>query len=211
MIALVIILAILLIIALLRFGATLEFSADGLFLWIKVAGIKRQILPVVEKAEKKPKEKKEKKQKKKKKRAEAEEEPQPEKKGGKLSMLRQLIKPAFKTMNRFRKKLRISRLIIHYTSASDDPFKTAMGYGYASAGIGAILPKLDKYLNIKSRQITTGVSFTDTEPTIYVHATLTMAVWEAMYIAAPLMGKLIKIIFASKNRKVETDGQASNQ
>lgn len=94
-----------------------------------------------------------------------------------------LAKMTLKALGRFRKKLRVDYLRIRYTFASDDPYKTAMGFGASSAALGSILPLVESAFDIGERDIGTSFDFLSDKPVFDCWITTTIQVWEIFYIA----------------------------
>ena len=179
MIALVIVVAVLLIIALLRVGVLFEYGESGVGLRVFVGPVRIGILPSKKKVKKPKKPKKEKK------------EPE-ENKQGKLAGFRELLPAIFKALGRLRRRLLIKKLVIYYEAAGDDPASTAIHFGYASAGAGALIPVLEHYFRIRHRDIQTAVSFVSSEPYLYVSAVLSLAVWEVIYIGFGVLAAVLR-------------------
>jgi len=162
--------SILILLALLRFGFIAEYSEAGFEMWVK-AGFLRIRLKEKEK-KKKPKKKKEKK---------------PGKKGpGSLSAFLDILGAVKKALGRLRRKLLIKQLTLYYTSASDDPSKTALQFGTANAVFGAIIPVLERYFRIKRRDLRAAADFDAKENGIYAKIVVSIAVWEVIYIVFAL-------------------------
>jgi len=176
MIALAIVIAALLLIALLRVGVRGEYGESGVSLYAHIGPVRLRILPAKEKREKKAKKKPKEK----------------EKKPGTLADFRSLLPDILKALGRFRRRLLIKKLVLYYEAAGDDPASTAINFGRLSAGLGALFPLLDYYFRIRRRDIRTTVNFAKDEPYIYVSATLSLAVWEIVYIAAGLLLALLR-------------------
>ena len=98
--------------------------------------------------------------------------------------LMRLLKLGLKTLGRLRRKLCVDYLRIRYTFASDDPFNTAMGFGYSSAALGAIMPLFDNAFNIAERDIGPSFDFLSDKPAFDCWITFSIHVWEVFYIAA---------------------------
>jgi len=168
--------SIFILLALLRFGFIVEYSEVGFEMWVK-AGFLRLRLKDKDKREK-PKKKKPKKKKEKK----------PGKKGpGSLSEFLDMLRAVKKALDRLRRKLLIKQLTLHYTSASDDPSKTALQFGAANAVFGVIIPVLERYFKIKRRDLRTAADFNGKENRIYAKIIISIAVWEVIYIVFALL------------------------
>ena len=220
------------LIAMLRVGAraTLE---DGVFGLRVLAGpVKLTLLPKAEKEEKaepeekdeekeaKKKAKKRKKTKKKKEKAEAEAEaPAGEKKEKKklpikidLELISTVLSALGELLGRLRRKISIDKLTVHYTVAAEDPAGAAMTFGYASAGINALMPAVENIFKVKDRDVGVAVTFDETQADIYLDAQLTLAIWEIFYIVFAVWPVVKNIVrqFLNK-RKVDKNGQSSDQ
>lgn len=215
------------LIAILRVGAraTLE---EGIFSLKILAGpIKLKIMPKDEDKVKKPKPEKPKEEKSKKdkpkkakkgKKGEAEEPAEGEEPKKKLpikitmDLISTVLNAVGELLGRLRRKICIDKLTVHYTVASDDPASAAMTYGYASAGISALMPAVENIFKIKERDVGVAVTFDEPEGDIFVDAQLTIAIWEILYIVFavwPVVKAVIKQYL--NNRKVDKYGQSSDQ
>ncbi len=94
-----------------------------------------------------------------------------------------IAKIGLKALGRMRRKLHVDYLRIRYTFATDDPFNTAMGFGYSSAALGAIIPLFERAFDIGERDIGTSVDFLSDRPVFDCWITLTIQVWEVFYVA----------------------------
>ena len=173
MTAVIIILAIILLIALLRFGIVIEYSDTGIYAWARVGFLSLIIYPEKEhrlhkirKVRKKVRHKI---------------------KPGSLNELLETIPPIREMLSRFRRKLLIKRLKIHYTVAGEDPFKTAMTFGSANAATGIIIPLLEEKFRIKKRDIQISADFESEEQKIYLNIAISIALWEAIYVIIALL------------------------
>ena len=191
MTALIIVLAVLLLLALLRFGAHLEFSDEGFIIKASVGFFKLQLYPARSKNEDKDKKKKPDKKKKEK-----------EKKPGLAADFPVVLKAIKKVLSRIRRRLLVKKLLLYYTAAGDDAYKTAMSFGIASAAFSGIIPTLETLFRIKNRDVREFVDFMDTKPRIYFNIIISLAVWEAFYIAAAGLPILLK-----KSDKKQIEGK----
>lgn len=218
------------LVAMLRVGAraTLE---EGVFGLKVLAGpVKLTLLPKAEKekkaeteeeeeekeATKKPKKRKKAKKKKEKSEPEAPTQEQEEKKKSPIKVDLELISTVLSALGellgRLRRKISIDKLTVHYTVAAEDPADAAMTFGYASAGVNALMPAVENIFKVKDRDVGVAVTFDKTEADIYVDAQLTLAVWEIFYIVFAVWPVVKNIVrqFLNK-RKVDKNGQSSDQ
>ena len=192
MIASAVVLAVIVFLALLRFGISVEYGADGVFVTARAGPIPIRIFPRKAKLEK-AKKKKIKKAKKKKIVHE-------QKKPGGLKGFLDILSTVKNTLGRLRRRLLIRDLTIRFTAANNDPSKTAMTYGAANAAFGVILPALEKVFRIKRRDLRAYANFYDAAPSIYVKASVSLAVWEAVYIALALLPLIRKRVSPARGQ-----------
>jgi len=189
-------LLVLLLLALLRVGVVLEYTENGLESWIKIGFLKLRI----NKDKKKKKKKKEKKE--------------SSFKPGSLKDFLDMLKAIKNTLGRLKRKLLIKILILHYTSASDDPAKTALQFGAANAVFGIAVPLLEQNFRIKKRDLTASADFDSKEPGIYAKIIISIAVWELLYVLSALL-PLFKALSSTDNGKLrkenETNGKSTNK
>lgn len=171
------ILALLILICFLRIRLLAQYDENGLILSAYAGPFKKRILPA-DKAKKR-------KEKKKKARESVI-------KAGRLENLRSQLPSLKQALTRLKRKLLIKELSIHYMAAGADPAATAIYFGAVNAGYGMILPLIENNFNIKKRDLRASVNFEAAEPYIYVKAILSLAVWEAVYVAFGVVKNMIK-------------------
>lgn len=99
----------------------------------------------------------------------------PEKKsGGSLTDFLPLIKIALNFLGDFRRKLRVNCLVVKLTLAGDDPCDLAENYGKVWAAIGNLMPRLEKALVIKKREIDVQCDFTASETLVIARLDVTI-------------------------------------
>ena len=192
--ALVIVIIILTVLMLLPLGFDGGYSGGRLTLGVRLGFLNIRLSPEMLKAPKLRKPKK----------TVIKEEPVTEKKRKeKVPMTRKelirLAKIGLKALSRLRRKLRVDYIRIHYTFATGDPFTTAMGYGYSSAALSAVLPLLDEAFNIGERDINTSFDFLGEKPVFDCWLTMTIQVWEVLYVAAAFGIDYLKLKHKHKN------------
>ena len=187
MLALAIIVSVLFLIAVLRFGVVLEYSKAGLLLWATAGFLKFSILG--EDKEKKPKKKKKKEKEKK----------TIDFKPGSLNDFINILNSVKNALSRLKRRLLITKLILYYTSAGDNPANTAIQYGAANAVFSAIIPVLERNFRIRRRDLKAAADFNAKEQGIYAKISISIAVWEVFYILFALF-PIITALFKSKPR-----------
>ena len=113
-------------------------------------------------------------------------------KAGRLAGLKEQLPSIKQALARLKRRLLINELTIYYMAAGSDPAAAAMSFGGASAGYGILLPMIENNFRIKKRDLRATVNFNVPEPYIYVKAQLSLAVWEAVYVAGGFVITLVK-------------------
>ena len=198
MLALAIVVSLLVLIAFLRFGVIVEYNEEGFLLWAKAGFIKFKLL---DKDKKKKKPKKKPKEKKK--------TDLKALKPGSLSEFMDTLRAVKKTLDRLRRRLLIKKLIIYYTSAGEDPANTAIMFGAANAVFGAIIPVLERSFRIRRRDLRAMVDFNAKEQGIYANVSISIAVWEVIYVLAALL-PIITAIFKKPRDNQTRDNKTIN-
>ncbi len=187
------ILAFFVVLALLRFGASFEYSPNGLRLVCILGPVRIRLIPKKDrKKPKKPEKNKNSGKKTRKTKGEKQEiSAEKHEKPGTIAAIKAVLPTVLKAAGRFFKHLRIDELTVRFTITGDDPCDTALYYGYASAGMGYLLPALKTNFKIKKLNVSVFPSFTDTDETVYIKVRATIALWEIVYIIAKLDFKAI--------------------
>lgn len=107
---------------------------------------------------------------------------------------------ALKSLGRLRKRLRVDYLRLRYTLAGSDPFSTALGYGAGNAFLGLFVPLFDRAFIIRERDIGLDFDFLSTGQSIDCWLTMTIQIWELLYMAAALGFDFLKIKWKHKNQ-----------
>ena len=190
-------LGIVVLLAILPLGASVKYDADGPLVKLIAGPVKITLFsrPKKPKMEKKPKESKKAPEKKENPAPAAPKEltkeqpttvpPKTEKKksGGPVTDFLPLLKVALDLLNDFRRKLRVDRLEVKLVMAGGDPCDLAMNYGKAWAAIGNLMPRLEKVLVIKKRDIDVECDFVASTTTIYARLDLTITLGRILAIA----------------------------
>ena len=187
----IITLGILVLLAILPLGASVKYDADGPLVRLIAGPVKITLFPRPKKPEKEKKQKEKKaeskpaakKQPGKKKAEEPEKQPEEKKSGGPVTDFLPLLKVALDLLNDFRRKLRVNRLEVKLVMAGGDPRDLAINYGKAWAAIGNLMPRLEKVLVIKKRDIDVECDFVASKTTIYARLDLTITLGRILAIA----------------------------
>ena len=208
-------LGIVVLLAILPLGASVKYDADGPRVKLIAGPVKITLFPRPKKPkkEKKPKEPKKAPEKKEKpapvspkepakeQPAETPEKQEKKKSGGPVTDFLPLLKVALDLLNDFRKKLRVNRLEVKLIMAGDDPCDLAMNYGKAWAAIGNLMPRLERVLVIKKRDIDVECDFTASQTTIYARLDLTITLGRILAIAVVYGVRAIVELLKIKNKR----------
>lgn len=187
----IITLGILVLLAILPLGASVKYDADGPLVRLIAGPVKITLFPRPKKPEKEKKQKEQKAESKpaakkkpaQKKAEEPEKQPEEKKSGGPVTDFLPLLKVALDLLNDFRRKLRVNRLEVKLVMAGGDPCDLAINYGKAWAAIGNLMPRLEKVLVIKKRDIDVECDFIASKTTIYARLDLTITLGRILAIA----------------------------
>lgn len=92
-------------------------------------------------------------------------------------------------------KFRIRRLKLHFVSAFEDPYTTAMVYGYANAGVSAL-----QLQRIKGADIRLGADFSATQCQLDGEISVTIRIWYLMKFAGLLLAGGGKLFLQRRKR-----------
>lgn len=113
-------------------------------------------------------------------------------KAGRFVELKKQLPAVNTLLGRLKRKLLIKELTVYFMAAGEDPAAAALWFGGANIGYGLLVPLLENNFRVKKRDLRTSVSFEHSEPYIYVCARLSLAVWEAVYVAFALVKSMLR-------------------
>ncbi len=225
MIAVIILLMILLLLFLIgqiRVGGRAEYSQEGVKAWIRIHSVPVLLFPRPKKkpgdeakAERKKRRRAEKAAKKKaKKTKKAEkagkkpepEEEQPQKKGGAVQLVLQLLPVAAEALGALKRRIRIDRLVVHYIAGGDDAAKVALTYGKMSGGAGMIMALLNNNFQVKKQEVTVDVDFLAEKATVYLDAGISIKIGQICYLGVRYGIASLKVFM--RHRKQQKAAQA---
>lgn len=195
-------LGIVVLLAVLPLGVRIRYDCDGVAVKVLAGPVRILVFPRPKK-EKKKKEKPKPEKKTQKKTEPSDGEPsKKEKAGGSLTDFLPLVKLALELLNDFRRKLRVDNLRLKLVLAGDDPCDLAVNYGRAWAALGNLLPRLERVLVIRKRDLNVECDFTadSTVVTAGLDITITLGRLLALAVVYGLRG-LKEFLSVSKKRK----------
>lgn len=210
-------LGILVILAALPLGVSVRYDEDGIMANALAGQIKIRLYPR-RKRSKKPENKPREAQKEAEKKAKTAQPKQPskpesdtrpkEKKGGSLTDFLPLIKVGLNFLGDFRRRLRVNRLEARVILSGDDPCDLAVNYGRIWAAIGNLMPRLERFLVIKKRDIDVQCDFTAEETLVTARLDVTITLGRLLGLAVVYAVRALKEFI---NLKKKRKGGAENE
>lgn len=187
---LLIVLLVLLILLLLPFGGAARYDQDGFAAWVKVLCFRFKVFPR-EKGKKKAK-KKEKAPPQEDAGSQDEAEAEKQKKGGALDLVRATLPLVGPALAGVKKRLTIDELELFVTWRSDDPADAAIGYGRASAALGALWALVDENFKVKKSRLGCRADFDGGKSEVYASAALSLNLWKTLTLGVPLLVRFLR-------------------
>ena len=180
-------LGVLVFLAILPLGASVRYDSEGVLVRLIAGPVKITLFPRAKK-KKSPRKARQEKEQKKEKKTPASEKPdspartekpdgkaqQKQKPGGPWTDFLPLVKVGLDMLGAFRRKLRVNVLELKLIMAGNDPCDLAVNYGKAWAALGNLLPRLERVLVIKKRDLEVECDFTANETLVTARLDLTI-------------------------------------
>lgn len=184
-------LGILTALAILPLGVSAQYDSGGALVRLILGPVKLILYPRPHSPPKKGKKPKEKKQEEKTSEKETQEASAPVKKkeasgdpqGGDWKDFLPLFRVAMDFLGNFRRKLRVRDLEMKLILAGDDPCDLAVNYGRAWAALGNLMPKLERFLVIRKRNLEVECDFTSEKTLVFVRLELTITLGRLLGLA----------------------------
>lgn len=182
----------------LRVGGAGEYSAEGVFAWVKLGPFRIRAFPRKEKKGKKPQ-----KAKKGPPKPEGAAE-QPPKQGGAVEQVRRYLPLVCEAAGELKRRIRIDRLLLDYTaSGKEDAAAAAMNFGLTNAAVGIILSLFEQNFDVKDHRVRTAVDFNTESPRLYVYAAISARLGQLCAFALRFGWKFFKVYRQTQNPKKE--------
>lgn len=180
-------------------GADVGYEGGELHVSAKVDGVSLQLIPKKPVDETKPqKEKKPKEEKPKK------EKPAKPKKELSLNFNRDelfgLVKAVLKGFGKFGRKLKVDRFLLHYVAAGEDPYNTAMTYGYVNASLSALAPLCANRFTVRDCSVRTDVDFTAEKMSLDIGIAMTIKIGQIFGVVNTILFGALGILIKNKTR-----------
>lgn len=184
-------LGILTALAILPLGVSAQYDSGGALVRLILGPVKLILYPRPHSPPKKEIKPKEKKQEEKTSEKETQEASAPVKKkeasgdpqGGDWKDFLPLFRVAMDFLGNFRRKLRVRDLEMKLILAGDDPCDLAVNYGRAWAALGNLMPKLERFLVIRKRNLEVECDFTSEKTLVFVRLELTITLGRLLGLA----------------------------
>lgn len=183
------VLAVLFVLCRIRIGVKLEYKQEGLFVWVRAGMLKIPVYPVASKEKKKEK-------------RTAKEKPPAEKKpkGGLLDLVTAFIPIVLDAVKTLRRKIQVDKLDMHLTAAAADPGDAALQYGQANALLGSLWQPIVTAFHVKDGHAGVSVDFEQTNPTLYLLASLSLTIGQALALIAVFGVRALAALIRTRNK-----------
>ena len=208
-------LGVLVFLAILPLGASVRYDSEGVLVRLIAGPVKITLFPRAKK-KKSPRKAGQEKEQKKEKKTPASEKPdspartekpdgkaqQKQKSGGPWTDFLPLVKVGHDMLGAFRRKLRVNVLELKLIMAGNDPCDLAVNYGKAWAALGNLLPRLERVLVIKKRDLEVECDFTANETLVTARLDLTITLGRLLALGVVYgIRALITFLKIKKKRK----------
>lgn len=113
--------------------------------------------------------------------------------GGSFAQLQFLLHMGVATLENLCRSVRIEFLRVHYTVAGqENPAQAALLYGGVCVGGGALCAFLERYFDVRQREVSAEVDFNAESSKIYVAASCSIRIGQAIIIALKLCVQYLK-------------------
>ena len=161
------------------------YNQNGFMVWLQVGPVRFRVYP-------------EKKQAKKSKKTAEQSGAKALIKGGRFADFLPIARTLYAFIAEFRRRLLVKRLELKLILAGDDPADLAINYGRASAAVGNVIPRLDRFLRIRKRSVEIECDFAAEETVVYARIDATLTLVRAVHLLSKHGVKLIKQLMELK-------------
>lgn len=191
--------AIVLALLLLPLGVSVRYGEAGVKVYLTVGPARKVLCSAAHSAQKKKKEDQPKTE------SPAEARPSADTpKGGSLAKLMPLLKLVPDFLGDLRRKLRVRRLKARIVLAGDDPADLALTYAKTWAAVGNLIPRLDRWLVIRHRDIRVDCDFAAEETTVAARMDVDISLGRLLGLACKYGLRAIRILQQQKTGGVST-------
>lgn len=127
-----------------------------------------------------------------------------EQSGGGIQRFLPFVRLGLELLGDFRRKLRVNFLRLRLTLAGEDPCDLAVNYGRAWAALGNLMPRLERALVIRKRDVEIQCDFQAEETTVVFAMDLTMTLGRLLGLALGYGVRALKL-FLTMKKAVQTN------
>lgn len=127
-----------------------------------------------------------------------------EHRGGGIRRFLPFVRLGLELLGDFRRKLRVNFLRLRLTLAGEDPCDLAVNYGRAWAALGNLMPRLERALVIRKRDVEIQCDFQAEETTVVFAMDLTMTLGRLLGLALDYGLRALKL-FLTMKKAVQTN------
>lgn len=124
--------------------------------------------------------------------------------GGGIRRFLPFVRLGLELLGDFRRKLRVNFLRLRLTLAGEDPCDLAVNYGRAWAALGNLMPRLERALVIRKRDVEIQCDFQAEETTVVFAMDLTMTLGRLLGLALGYGVRALKL-FLTMKKAVQTN------
>ncbi len=198
-------LGVLVLLGCLPLGVRLNFDEGGFRAAVLIGKIHIQLYPVPKWLQKMPsKHKKEEPQQEAKPQSTAAQPPRQEARGGRLQKFLPFVRLGLDFLGDFRRKLRVNFLRLRLTLAGEDPCDLAVNYGRAWAALGNLVPRLERAMVIRKRDVEIQCDFQAEETTVVFAMDVTITLGRLLGLALGYGIRALKL-FVTMKKAVQTN------
>lgn len=103
-------------------------------------------------------------------------------KGGPAQVFFTFVKNVLSLLNNVRKRLVIKRLDLKIVLAGGDPCELALNYGKSWAALGNLWPRLERWFDIRKRNVEVECDFEGSETLVTAYIHLSMPLYKVIYL-----------------------------
>ena len=121
-------------------------------------------------------------------------------KGGKLADFLPLLEVVLEFISELRKRIVVTDLEFKLILTNSDPCDLSINYGRAWAIVGNVLPFLERFFNLKKRDINISCDYLSNESVVYVRMVLSITFGRLLLITLLHGGRALKLYFKIINK-----------
>ena len=112
----------------------------------------------------------------------------------------ELVKAVFTSVGRFGRSLEVDRFVLHITVAGNDPYDTAMLYGWLNAALSTLAPIAERSFKSRNVDVWTAVDFDNEKPRVDAALAMSIRIGQILGVAFSLASRALVILLRNKRR-----------